>query len=207
MVLYEMIVLAAALSIDAFAIGASCALRGIKNPPGSKLVICIVSVAVTAAAAFMGGIIGKLLPEYIGNVIGSVLLIILATYIAVGAVKEEKNKRNESSGGNSPFETAAKILRSPASCDMDKSSTVDIREALYIGAALSADSFSAGIGAGIGGAVLAVPILCGLFQLLLLCMGELLGKYLKSCRSIRQLWFSLLSAFMLAAIGVVKLFI
>lgn len=202
-----MLVLAAALSIDAFAIGASCALRGIKNPPVSKLVICIVSVAVTAAATFIGGIIGSVLPEYIGKVIGSVLLIILGIYVAVGAVREEKNKRIENSCDGSPFEAAAKILRSPVSCDMDRSSSVDIREALYIGAALSADSFSAGIGAGIGGAVLAVPVLCGLFQLVLLCIGELLGKYLRNFHNIKQLWFSLLSAAMLAAIGIAKLFL
>ncbi len=202
-----MLILAAALSIDAFAIGASCAFRGIKNPPVSKLVICTVSVAVTAAAAFIGGIIGKLMPEFVGRFIGSVLLISLGIYIAVGAIKEGGSKRKEEISENSPFEAAAKILRNPTSCDMDSSSTVDIREALYIGAALSADSFSAGIGAGIGGAVLAVPILCGLFQLILLCMGELLGKYLKNICSIRQMWFSLLSALMLTAIGVVKLFV
>ena len=205
--IYEILVLSAALSIDAFGIGASCAFRGIKNPPVSKLVICMVSVAVTAAAAFLGGIIGKLMPEYVGRISGSVLLIILGIYVAVGAVKEEKNKKDDCAADGSPLETAAKILRSPTSCDMDSSSTVDIREALYIGAALSADSFSAGIGAGIGGAVLTVPVLCGAFQLLLLCLGELLGKYLKAFCNIRQLWFSLLSALMLTAIGIVKLFI
>lgn len=202
-----MLVLAAALSIDAFAIGASCGFRGIKNPPLSKLVICMVSVAITAAAAFIGGIIGKLLPEYIGKIIGSLLLIILGIYVAVGAIRDSVSRKNKQISDGSPIETAAKILTDPASCDMDKSSTVDIGEALYTGAALSADSFSAGIGAGIGGAVLAVPILCGIFQLLLLCLGELLGKYLKSFCNIKQIWFSLLSAVMLAAIGVVKLFI
>ena len=201
-----MFVLAFALSIDAFAIGASCAFRGIKNPPVSKLVICTVSVAVTAAAAFIGGILGGLMPEYIGKMIGSVLLIILGIYIAAGALRENAIGKSKDNGG-SPLGAAAKILRDPASCDMDRSSTVDVGEALYIGAALSADSFSAGIGAGIGGAVLAVPILCGLFQLCLLCFGEIIGKYMKKFCNIRQIWFSLLSAVMLAATGVVRLFV
>lgn len=205
--IYEMLVLAAALSIDAFGIGATCALRGIKNPSVSKLVICMVSVAVTAAAAFLGGVIGRFMPEYIGRVIGAALLIILGLYVAAGAVREEKSGKENTNKETSPIETAAKILRSPTACDMDSSSSVDLREALYIGAALSADSFSAGIGAGIGGALWAVPVLCGGFQLLLLCLGELLGKYLKSFCDIRQLWFTLLSAVMLIAIGICRLFL
>ena len=44
------VLLSAALSIDAFGIGVSCSVRKIKNPVLSKLIICVISVAVTGAA-------------------------------------------------------------------------------------------------------------------------------------------------------------
>ena len=201
--IFETLLLSAALSTDALGIGASCALRGIKTPLRSKLTICLISVAVTAAAVFSGNFIGRFVPSFVGGIAGSGLLALLGIYIIVGAVREG-GEREDKQPVKGTLERTAGILRSPASCDADQSSTVEIGEACYIGAALSLDSFAAGIGAGIGGAALLVPIMCGLCQLLFLCIGDMLGRYLRRSERIRQKYFSVLSGLILIVLAAAR---
>ena len=182
--IWAAVIFAAALSIDAFGIGFSCSLRGIRIPLRCKLIICGVSVIITAAA----------------TVIGSVMLILLGIYIFAGALLKHRKKSAETETVK-----AADILLSPEVCDMDSSSDVDMREALYTGMALSADSFSAGIGAGVAGGAELIPVFCGLFQLLLLCFGGFCGGMMKSRISGGELWLTLLSSLMLIAFGIIRL--
>lgn len=205
MSIVEVLALSAALSADAFGIGLSCAVRGIKNPLSAKLLISLISAAVTAAAVFLGGIIGGFLPETTGKIAGAVMLIVLGSYTGIGAVREERKKKNTGKESRTVLSAAAEIIRDPSACDMDHSEAVEIREAVYIGAALSADSFSAGIGTGMGGAALSVPIFCGLFQLFMLSSGEFAGNLIRGRKNIKQIWFSVLSALILILVGIVKL--
>lgn len=200
----ELTVLSAALSIDAFGIGASCAVRGIKMPPVSKIVICAVSLAVTGLAAALGNVLSGALPAGTGTAIGAIMLIALGAYTAAGAFIEERRGRTASPDSKTPLGKTAEIIRDPAACDGDGSRSVDLREAAYIGAALSADSFSAGIGAAVGGSAALIPLLCGGFQLLLLCAGEFAGRFAGRRRGIRQLWLSLLSAAILVLTGILR---
>ncbi len=145
------ILLSMALSIDALSIGASCGFRGIRTPLKAKVIICAVSVGVTGAAVFLGDILSSIIPELFGKLLGAVLLFGLGIYMLVSAV----------------------LNREPVECDTDHSSGIDCREAFVMGLALSADSFSAGISAGMSqGVGLFVPFLCGAFQMLFLCTGE-----------------------------------
>ena len=198
--IWAAVIFAAALSIDAFGIGFSCSLRGIRIPLRCKLIICGVSVIVTAAATVTGYLASGFLPEHAGNVIGSVMLILLGIYIFAGALLKHRKKSAETETVK-----AADILLSPEVCDMDSSSDVDMREALYTGMALSADSFSAGIGAGVAGGAELIPVFCGLFQLLLLCFGGFCGGMMKSRISGGELWLTLLSSLMLIAFGIIRL--
>lgn len=199
-----MLILSAALSIDALGIGISCAFRGIQMPLLSKLVICGVSVGVTAAAALLGDAAARFLPESAAKLTGAVLLIGLGLYIAWGALTDSRQGEKDAAECSSPVETAAKLLHDPPLGDADHSGDVDIREAFCIGAALSADSFSAGIGAGIGGGAGWIPVFCGIFQLLFLCVGEWLGRTLRERCHIRQMWISFFSAGILIVIGILR---
>ena len=65
--IWAAVIFAAALSIDSFGIGFSCSLRGIRIPLRCKLIICGVSVIVTAAATVTGYLASDFLPEHAGN--------------------------------------------------------------------------------------------------------------------------------------------
>ncbi len=199
------VLLSAALSIDAFGIGVSCSVRKIKTPVLSKLIICVISVAVTGAAVALGDVLSGILPGKAGVLIGAVMLVALGLYTAVGAFVEEKKGRAASPDAQTPLGRTAEIIRDPAACDGDRSSSVDLREAVCIGAALSVDSFSAGLGAAVGGGAALIPLLCGASQLVLLCAGELVGSLVGRCGNIRQLWLSLLSAGILVLMGVLRI--
>lgn len=198
-----MALISTALSIDALSIGASCALRGIKIPILSKIIICAVGCAVTAAAVFAGGFLCGFLPENFGTAIGAVMLTALGIYIIAGALTEE-SKEKIKDDDNSPVGIAAEIIRFPDSCDRDKSKSVEISEAMYIGTALSADSFAAGLGAGLGGSGYMIPILCGLFQFLFLYFGELAGRKLNHMENIKQKHFSIISGLILIILAGVR---
>ena len=173
----------AALSIDALAIGISCAARGVRIPVGARLVVCIVSAVITSVAVLSGGALSAVVPGGAAKALGAALLIFLGIYIIVGAFKKDSERDEppdtcsdkQDAKAEKGLWAALGILKNPGRCDADHSKALDMHEALYLGAALSADSFAAGFGAGIGGAGLAVPLFCGIFQLLLLYIGELAG--------------------------------
>lgn len=175
----------AALSIDALAIGISCAARGVRIPAAARLVVCFVSAVITAAAVLSGGALSAVVPGSAARAFGAALLFFLGIYIIIGAFKKDSEKDGPSvctrssrqcGKAEKALRAVAGILKNPEKCDADHSKALDMREALYLGAALSADSFAAGFGAGIGGAGLAVPVFCGIFQLVLLYFGELAGR-------------------------------
>ena len=59
------------------------------------------------------------------------------------------------------------------SCDFDRSKAIETAEALYLGAALSVDSFGAGVSSAVSGMnSILVPILAGLMQMLFLWGGS-----------------------------------
>ena len=160
------IMLSAALSIDALGIGASIRVRGIRTPFLSRLTIAVVSGSLTAAAVFFGGLIGGALTENVVRTAGGILIMLLGTYIIIGALKEEFS--SDSDDSRNTVEKAAGILTKPELGDMDRSKSIDLREALYIGAAVSADSFAAGFGLTYDDFL--VPLFCAVFQLAFLCV-------------------------------------
>lgn len=199
-------VFAAALSIDALGIGVSCALRGIRLSLRARIVVFAVCTAVTGAAVFFGGMIKGLLPWFPGEIVGALLLAALGVYIIIGAFGKEdaadvqKNRRGL-------IKSTAEILTHPDTCDADNSKALDLREALFLGAALSADCFAAGIGSGVGGSSVLVPFFCGGFQLLFLCAGEVSGRIAGRKFESHRGWLTAASGLMLIGVAAFKLII
>lgn len=200
-----MALLSAALSIDAFAVSVSCTVRGIKMPVRSKIMICSVSFIITVIAVALGSVLFRILPPEAGTVLGGAMLIALGIYTAAGALIEEKRGSAASPDSETPLGRTAEIIRDPAACDGDGSRSVDLGEAVYIGVALSTDSFSVGIGAASGTGAVFIPLMCAAFQITLLFTGEFVGRIAFGHREIRQLWLSLLSAAVLMIAGILRL--
>ncbi len=182
----ELLLLSAALSIDALTIGISCGLKRIGTPWKAKIIICTVSFVVTAGAVVGGNWLSCIVSEEFGRVLGSALLGLLGGYMLVSAVRNKE----------------------PVECDINHSANIEATEALWMGLALSADSFSAGISAGIGkGWLMLVPVMCSIFQMLFLCFGEYFAKKIVCTSRIRQAYFSVAAGIILLLTAVSRLLI
>lgn len=210
---FETLLLSMALSADAFAIGVACEMRGIRTSTAARLVICFVSAVITAAAVFLGSVISDFLPVWAGNFIGIIMMFALGAYVIYGAIAEKPKKPPKPRKENiltlavKPLGITIRIIRNPAECDIDHSSAVDFAEACYMGVALSADSFAAGLGAGVsGGAADWIPLMCGIFQLVFLCCGAKIGKKFYGIKKIKQKYLSIASGAVLIAVALFRIF-
>ena len=116
---------------------------------------------VTGAAVGLGSVLLEVIPLPAAKLLGCGMLLILGLVIIVQGFRKRKEENS-------------------FSCDFDRSKAIETAEALYLGAALSVDSFGAGVSSAVSGMnSILVPILAGLMQMLFLWGGGFLGKRLK----------------------------
>ena len=201
MEIFGLLLLSMSLSIDAFTIGTSCALGGIKASWKSRLIICAISVLIMGISIFCG--------EEVARYIGCGMLCILGIYIIFGSfARNKKPKRKSITLALKPLGITISIIREPSLCDIDKSNTIDSKEACYIGTALSIDSIGAGVSMGVSGiGAISAAGLCGAFQLIFLCFGLFLGKKLRGIERIPSEIFTRISGLVIILIAVIRLLI
>ena len=214
MELMGIILLSAALSIDAFNIGISCGFGGVRIGRVPRLVTLAVSMAVTGAAVLAGELLRGAVPPFAGKLAGAALMICLGIYMSAGAVKKALKRR---AGGrkeiscsrrseHSMITDTVKMIGDADGCDTDGSKTIDCREAVMIGAALSANSFAAGLGAGIcAGEALFIPLLCGIFQMVFLWTGEKLVGTVRRIGKVKLEIFGLVAGGILVITAIIRL--
>ena len=207
--------MAVSLSMDALGIGISYGLRGIRTPWKARFVICFISMLFTGAAVGLGNILLLVIPAGAARLIGAGMLVLLGLFIIVQSFWE---KSKETSPKKKKGDTIAnivlkslgitiKIMRNPVSCDFDSSKHIDTLEAVYLGNALSIDSFGAGISSAVSGVnSMAVPLAAGLCQLLFLCCGDFLGSRLKLFHQINSQVFVVISGVLLIVLAMIRYF-
>ena len=142
------LILAVSLSMDALGIGISYGLRGIRVSWKARVVICAMSMMVTGAAVGLGSVLLEVIPLPAAKLLGCGMLLFLGLVIIVQGFRKRKEENS-------------------FSCDFDRSKAIETAEALYLGAALSVDSFGAGVSSAVSGMnSILVPILAGLMQML-----------------------------------------
>lgn len=210
---YQLLILALALSVDAFGIGLTLGVRGIRISNGAKVIISCQAISITFLALVLGDILRKLLPYVLSKYLGTLLLIFLGVWIIFQSKKKQKPRTKKlSSSANlcifiKNLGITIQIIRTPQTCDLDKSETIDTLEALYLGFALSIDAFGAVTGAGIiGGFTQLLPFTVALLQILLLALGMHTGKLIKSLCTIDESLWTFASGILLIAIGLIYLF-
>ncbi len=215
MFFFALILLAVSLSMDALGIGISYAVGGIKTPFKAKLVICLVSILITAIAVSFGNILLMFISEKVAKIVGALMLIALGCFIILQAFfgKDKDLNKNVKKEGTiaelalKSLGISIKIIRNPIVCDFDNSRCIDMFEALYLGIALSIDSFGVGVSSSVSGLnSFFVPIAVGVFQLLFLCFGEFLGKKIKKISNLNPKIFVILSGFILIVLAVLRCF-
>ena len=101
-----------------------------------------------------------------------------------------------------------KITRAQVANDIDKAPAIKVKESLYLGVALSIDSFGAGISSAVAGVnSFLVPVLVGLCQFVFLSLGLYCGSKLTAIQKLNSNFFMLLSGTILITLACVRYFL
>lgn len=211
--------LAISSSIDSLGIGIT---YGIKNTTISyfgKVVLFSISFLVAIISLWFGSSIKNIFSSFITNLIGSSILIFMGLFIFFQSLKKESkipnyniSKCNNEEKIYSFFINflgiTIKIIKNPTLSDFDCSNSIDAKEALFLGIALSLDSFCIGIGGSIiGMGSMTFPLFIASFQLIFLSIGNLLGRKLNKLSHLPNNIWSIISGLLLVVIGFSKFFI
>ena len=175
------IFLAFCSSVDSIGIGISYGLKNIKISILSYIILFIVSLFISTISIILGSLFSSLLPIILGESIGSIILLFMGLYIIYKSLAEYN-------------------------ADFDKSNNIDVKEALFLGLALSVDSIGIGIGGvNIGLNIYLFSILVSLFNVTFLIIGTLLGNKITKIANVHTSTWSILSGGLLIFISVLNL--
>ncbi len=207
------VLLAVSLSMDALGIGISYGIRGIRTPMVAKVIVCSISMAIMGLSILVGNVLLMVLSPIAAKLLGVGMLALLGAFVVVQAFwkKEEKPRKPKKETILNVMVKSlgitVKIIRNPPSCDFDSSKVLDAFEAVYLGVALSIDSVGVGISSAIIGMnTMLVPLASGLFQLLFLSAGALLGKRLLLLTRISPKVWTVISGLLLIVIAAARYF-
>ena len=211
-----MLFLAISSSIDSFGIGITYGIRNTKISNSAKLILFVISFIVSFFAVYFGDFLKDLLPDNIANYIGCCLLIFLGGFVCFQSFKKDTKNPVCDEVFAEPkiyrffikfLGITIQIIKNPSSSDLDKSNLIDGKEALFLGVALSLDSFAIGISSGILGIhSIIFPLIVSVFQLLFISLGNLIGSALNRFSKFPQSIWSIISGILLILIGIVKFF-
>lgn len=151
----EALLLAAALSLDAFAASFSYGTGKIKIPPASVLVIDIICSLSVGATLFIGSLIRPFIPGWLTTAICFTILFLLGMVKLLDGITKSIIKKYGAISSNfnfsfCNFRFVLSLYANPECADVDHSKTISPKEAVSLAAALSLDGCAVGFGAALG---------------------------------------------------------
>ena len=208
------VLLAISLSMDALGIGLSYGLRTVAIAYWSKVIISLISLLFMALAIAIGNVITLILSEFLSKLIGAGMLLLLGVTVIIQTLrKNKKTPRNKQSKKEKVWSIKAfgyciNITRQTSYDKTYSKSSVNVQEALYLGVALSIDSFGVGISSAIAGLNhILIPVLVGICQFLFLSIGLFCGRKLTTFKRLDSNVFMLISGIILVALATVRFFL
>jgi len=155
------------LSLDAYGAGIVFGLRKIKIRFASRVLIAAVTFIITACGAIFGRLVFNCVPPSTGKLISSAMIFLLGICILFEGKKKS----------NTGYDSKTDILSSPEKSDSDNSHSIEPMEAVYLAAAISADSFftAAALNFNARSAFL-LPVILTASQSAAIIVGQLCGK-------------------------------
>ncbi|HEX3029522.1 MAG TPA: sporulation membrane protein YtaF [Clostridia bacterium] len=214
---FSVSLLAMSLSLDALGVGIAYGLRRIKIPLLPKLVICFFSILYAGAALMLGKSLSMAIPPIAGKLIGITILLGMGVWIIIQAlVKKEKPTLNEAYVNKEvtlikivikSLGITIQVIKDPKEGDIDRSGTIDIKESVLLGLALSVDAIGVGIGSALAGfSSSLIPFAIGLFQLGFLYIGAYFGEKFALVGSINKKVLSLLPGILLISLAIIRIY-
>ncbi len=202
----EDILLVIAMITDTFLASLSYSSGKIKIPFISGLIISVISSAVLTISLCISKFAGMYIPDNFCRISGAILLGLIGTVqFCQNGLKSILKKH--SGNGRLSFRFfnigfVISVYLDETKADADRSNVLSAKESIALAAALSIDSISGGLGAGLSGAnVFRVCIMSLIFGLLSIAAGSKLGAGI-SHKSIDLSW---LSGVFLIILAIIKL--
>lgn len=177
----EDMLLVLAMSTDTFFAALSYSAGKIKIPIVSALIISVISSAVLTASMLLSHAAGAFIPENICRTAGAILLGLIGIMefcqngLKTILRKHQGNGKLSFSFFNIGFVISVYLDETCADCDCSK--VLSPKESLALAAALSVDSVSGGLGAGLSGSnILRVCLFSFIFGLMAVASGGKVGE-------------------------------
>jgi len=217
----SLLILAVAVSLDSFGVGAMYGLRKIRIPLLSILIIAGCSGLVILLAMNIGSWLSAFLSPSTARIIGALILVGIGIWTVFQMLlqKDEPTpplvspppSTDNDAGKPAVWSIELKrigiviqILRTPSIADADRSGTISSNEAAMLGLALSLDAFGAGIGAAlVGFSPLHTAVLIAGASALFLSIGLKVGFRFADLNGLKR--FSVLPGIILILMGLAKL--
>ncbi|MCR8643743.1 sporulation membrane protein YtaF [Paenibacillus sp. N1-5-1-14] len=223
----SLLVLAIAVSLDGFGVGMMYGLRRIRIGLLSVAIISCFSGIIIYMSMGIGQWLSSFLSPAWSSRVGAIILIGIGVWALVQLFMQKNHDSKESSSDTIAqkseneestistvkeilnielrrFGLVIQILRTPAAADIDKSGSISASEAVFLGLALSLDSFGAGIGAAlIGFAPALTATVIALSSGTFIALGLHFGLKFADLAWVRKM--SLLPGCVLIIMGVIKL--
>lgn len=214
--------LAISSSIDSLGIGLTYGIKNTKITTLAKCILFLVAFTISTISIYFGNILKYFFPNFIIDYLGCFILICMGFFMCFQTLKISQKNSNKYKKYNVQTDIkdtekiysffikclgiTIKIIKNPSSSDFDKSNTIDSKEALFLGLALSLDSFCIGIGFSMMNTFsFLFPLLISCFQLCFLSFGNYCGKKLYYFRKIPDNIWSMISGMLLIIIGCCKI--
>ena len=219
-------------NVDNFAVAVAYGVKKLRIGVLSNCLIALVSALGTLLSLSVGAVIERYLPDPVANVIGSGVLIAIGV-LGIWDTLEREKKRNTSklrenrrslvaAGGHSTAYLSQdaqsddqldmnalsyeSFLENPEIADVDRSGSIDVKEAIALAFGLTINNLGTGVGAGISGLNIAfTTILTFVFSILGVASGYLLGD--RFTTKMTGVSAGVLSGLMIIALGVYEYFI
>lgn len=212
--------LAISSSIDSLGIGITYGIKNTKITIGAKSILFFIGFIISIISIYFGNLLKYIFPDFLIHYLGSFLLILMGLFMCFQSVKVSKQEYKIENDKNFKISDTEKIysffikclgitikiIKNPSSSDLDKSNVIDSKESLFLGLALSLDSFCIGIGFSmINTFSIIFPLLTSCFQLFFLSLGNYCGKKLYSFSKLPDNIWSIISGILLIIIGFCKM--
>jgi len=193
---FEAVILASALSVDALLASFAYGSQKIRIPAGSLFIICAICSALLGVGLFLGALASGWMGEGLAAALSFTILFGLGVLRICDSWLKNALRRRGGLGGQIKFSVfnlkfILQVYADPKAADRDGSRTLSPAEALVLALALALDSLAAGLGAGLFGAgALLTMGMTFLLTLVAVAGGSGLGARLADRLTADVSWFS-----------------
>ncbi|MCI8470786.1 MAG: sporulation membrane protein YtaF [Clostridia bacterium] len=217
--LINSIILALSSSIDSLGIGITYGLKNTRISGFAKIVLFTISFLISIVSVWCGDVIKNIFSDFVTKLIGNSILILMGIFVCFQALRKDDLSEAETAPSEliTDYEEkiysffidflgiTIKIIKNPTSSDLDDSNSIDAKEALFLGFALSLDCFCIGAcGSVLGLNSFLFPLFISIFQLAFLSLGNILGKKLHHLNNLPNNIWSVISGTLLILIGMIR---